>query len=726
MFALSTSLTTAIAELKLQGSNAELWMGDAVVRASCRGENPEVTLVTPTSIVLGNMVEGQTVQVDFHNVAPSCAGVAASTPCASTSHPNWPARFECQYRPQVGDAIWSSSPQHAFSEVAKVGEEVVGIRVALDCPVPPYSVVASLGGPTQFDLVITHLGVEIPWGGVPDGQKVTFDMTLSPPPSSPPQSPPPLPPPPLPPPFWVGTIQMPADGTVNGNANGGDIWNGFDGGTATTRVKLSHICKNPLIAYHQHSTADETISGSYFILDEMGNKLGATAGQTLCFCKNCWCTDDRFTGLVLQADTWYHLGFSNNPTGDMSGPSCYRDANARTVTSNGVTAVFDDPRKGLVGQTLPTTPSNQQCRWMIDCSVDEIEMPPQGTHNGGTTIWSSIGTGGLATTKVRLSQECANPLIAYHQHETSDESISGSYFITDSTGNKLVESEKGKQLCFCKGCWCPNDRFYGFTMAANTDYHFGFLNVPNGDMSGPSCYDDLDTRVVDNGIMTATFSDPRDNAGDVYPATSAYLPRASGTGKQCRWKLSCGGPGVYLPLSGSVNGNVNGAMWASIGSGGTATTRVELSATCANPMIAYYQHVTADEQISGIYFIADDTASKTVLAQSSVGKIQCFCKDCWCPDERFTGLTLEAGVKYHLGFYNNPAGDMSGPACYTDTNARTVTFGNMQATFDDPRDTTPGSLSVPVSSSHGQQCRWLIDCSPRPSWGSQAWPMNRG
>ena len=94
---------------------------------------------------------------------------------------------------------------------------------------------------------------------------------------------------------------------------------------------------------------------------------GHTKGRTLCYCKDCWCPADRLP-LTLEANTHYHLGFYNDPSGDMSGPACYNDESARTV---GI-ATFDDPRsQNGVGYTLPSANhgGSKQCRWMIDCQA---------------------------------------------------------------------------------------------------------------------------------------------------------------------------------------------------------------------------------------------------------------------------------------------------------------------------------------------------------------------
>jgi hypothetical protein len=491
-------------------------------------------------------------------------------------------------------------------------------------------------------------------------------------------------------------IDMPESGLMNGGSN---IWSSLgSGGTATTRIKLTQQCVNPQISYYQHKSSDETISGSYFILDASGKKLSSTWPRTLCYCKDCWCISDRHMGVTMEADTYYHLGFYNSPGGDMSGPACYADSNARTV---GI-ATFDSPRSANgAGYTLPGSNSagrGYQCRWRVDCSVNDIEMPFANVRHGGNHIWGKIGSGGTATTRVTLNKDCPNPLIAYQQHKDADETISGSYFIMDNAGSKVLAKTEGKTRCYGKGVWCPDDRFYGVTLKADTPYHLGFLNNPAGDMSGPVCYPDTNTRTVDTTVYSAKFDDPRSTSSNY---GTPRLPPNSQYSESCRWKLNCGGVGAVMPYSGLMNGGSN--IWSTLGSGGTATTRIKLTQQCVNPLIAYYQHKNADESISGSYFIMDASGKKL---GNTKGKTLCFCKDCWCPDARIP-ITMEPGTYYHLGFYNNPGGDMSGPACYSDSNARTVGI----ATFDSPRSANGAGYTLPGSNGAGNyQCRWMIDC----------------
>ena len=147
------------------------------------------------------------------------------------------------------------------------------------------------------------------------------------------------------------------------------------GGSATTRVTLSEPCAKPEIAYHQHSGSDSSLNGMYFILDEAGRVLAQTSPNAdLCNqdgCSSsgdCWCPDGQLN-MVMQAGTYYHIGYMNNPSGDMNGPSSYGDRNTRTI---GI-ATFDDPRyDATAGQTTPhlsSTTANWQAQWRISCSI---------------------------------------------------------------------------------------------------------------------------------------------------------------------------------------------------------------------------------------------------------------------------------------------------------------------------------------------------------------------
>jgi hypothetical protein len=75
-------------------------------------------------------------------------------------------------------------------------------------------------------------------------------------------------------------------------------------------------------------------------------------------------------------------GFSNSPTGDMSGPSVYTDTQSRTI---GI-ATFDAPRVNPNAAQSLTLPSSSQAaswqpQWMLDCAT-MVQMPSAGTVNG--------------------------------------------------------------------------------------------------------------------------------------------------------------------------------------------------------------------------------------------------------------------------------------------------------------------------------------------------------
>jgi hypothetical protein len=164
------------------------------------------------------------------------------------------------------------------------------------------------------------------------------------------------------------------------------------GGVATTRVRLNKHCAQPMIGYHQHSNADTSINGGYFIASDAGGivaqttpteNLCNTASQALlgfprCTSGgNCWCPWEKLP-VILQPDEYYHFGFINNPTGDMSGPSSYAHNNLQQIISNDglLTVTFDNPREDPgSGYTTPFLPaashaSSWQAQWMLEC--DEV------------------------------------------------------------------------------------------------------------------------------------------------------------------------------------------------------------------------------------------------------------------------------------------------------------------------------------------------------------------
>ena len=167
---------------------------------------------------------------------------------------------------------------------------------------------------------------------------------------------------------YVGVIEMPESGTINGYSG---YWNCNGGMRTVIRVTLTENCTDPEIAIYQHSSADSSIQGSYYIMNESGTVLDFTPFETHSNCnpsgQGGWCTPQQFSGITLEAETAYWLAFQNgNGACDMSGPSVYTDSNARTV---GI-ATFDQPRMDNPGSDtrgLPSTSVSWQNRWQLVC-----------------------------------------------------------------------------------------------------------------------------------------------------------------------------------------------------------------------------------------------------------------------------------------------------------------------------------------------------------------------
>ncbi len=164
---------------------------------------------------------------------------------------------------------------------------------------------------------------------------------------------------------WSGTIEMPADGTIDGYSSG--AWGSMNGdGRIATRIVLTQACNNPELAFYQHSSADSTIHGSFYVMDSAGTVLAYSDYQTMGSCNDCWHPHPGRLTVTMDAGTTYYLGFQNTGA-DMSGPSIYEDADARTVEI----ATFDDPRADQPGTStnrgLATTSSSWQHRWRVDC-----------------------------------------------------------------------------------------------------------------------------------------------------------------------------------------------------------------------------------------------------------------------------------------------------------------------------------------------------------------------
>jgi large repetitive protein len=164
---------------------------------------------------------------------------------------------------------------------------------------------------------------------------------------------------------YSGEVVMPEAGTVNGWSAG--YWSALNnGGLTVTRVTLTQACVNPQLALYQHASSDTSIRGSYYVMDAGGTIMDFTPFETYSGCNDCWLPHPDRLAVTMSVGTWW-IAFQND-SGDMSGPSVYEDASARTVGP----VTFDSPRAitaaAMVRQLPP--PANAvswQNRWRIDC-----------------------------------------------------------------------------------------------------------------------------------------------------------------------------------------------------------------------------------------------------------------------------------------------------------------------------------------------------------------------
>ena len=96
-------------------------------------------------------------------------------------------------------------------------------------------------------------------------------------------------------------------------------------------------------------------------------------------------------------------------------------------------------------------------------------MPSAGTTNRYTDgYWvGTMGSGGSATSRVTLSEPCAKPEIAYHQHSGSDSSLNGMYFILRRRGRKSCPDKLLTQICAIK-YGCLSSETAGVPMVSST------------------------------------------------------------------------------------------------------------------------------------------------------------------------------------------------------------------------------------------------------------------
>lgn len=166
---------------------------------------------------------------------------------------------------------------------------------------------------------------------------------------------------------YTGSIEMSATDTVDGYAHG--EWAALNsGGRVASRIVLTAGCDSPMLAFYQHSSADSSINGSFYVMDSVGTVLAYSTYATYGSCNDCWLGHASALSVTMSAATTYYLGFQNSTGfGDMSGPSIYLDSTARTV---GI-ATFDDPRADKPGydvRGLPTTTVGWQQRWKVACN----------------------------------------------------------------------------------------------------------------------------------------------------------------------------------------------------------------------------------------------------------------------------------------------------------------------------------------------------------------------
>jgi len=161
-----------------------------------------------------------------------------------------------------------------------------------------------------------------------------------------------------------------------------------------------------------------------------------------------------------------------------------------------------------------------------------LEMPAAGTVDGfAAGPWATLNNGGRAATRLQLTQSCVDPQIALFQHPTADTSIYGSYYLMDASGTVLASSAF-QTYSGCNNCWLPHPGRLSVTLASGQIYWIAFANgVGFGDMSGPSIYQDSNSRTV--GI--ATFDLPR---ADDPNSNVLGLPANTATW-QNRWRIDC-------------------------------------------------------------------------------------------------------------------------------------------------------------------------------------------
>ena len=346
MAAMLAAMATVGATLRVAGEQAQIRMGQglagtAVIQASCAADEPTVQYFAPMAFdTFPN--SAMTVRARLRNVPASCTQASINQPCASSdpdcehalqesissslpaTNPTKsltavgllailtdPALFYCRWRGPDGAA--TLGPLRAIISAEEHAGHLLALAVDVFCPPPSWADfqgnvsagahVAERG--LRVQLEVLHLDASTPsqaldllaYSGPQGGNDIYFAVPVAPP-APPPAS------------DFDGSVLMPASETVDGYQAG--YWKSpmGDGGSATSRLRLTASCPNPRITYHQHGGSDASLNGMYYVTDAAGTVLASThpnpdlCNQDGCTASgDCWCPDTRFD-LTLNAGVY--------------------------------------------------------------------------------------------------------------------------------------------------------------------------------------------------------------------------------------------------------------------------------------------------------------------------------------------------------------------------------------------------------------------------------------
>ena len=151
------AIMASAANLELRGTDSSIMFGDAQLRVACGGDT-NMTHYKMLNATTVPVTSGDPIRAHLVNVAHSCAGVAAATPCVPDQPDSHPKVWHCfwwgwkkEYSDGIGTDPVFVDPDLSVS-VYEGTSVVRGVGAFIDCP------------PPTVEFVMKFIGTEeMPW-----------------------------------------------------------------------------------------------------------------------------------------------------------------------------------------------------------------------------------------------------------------------------------------------------------------------------------------------------------------------------------------------------------------------------------------------------------------------------------------------------------------------------------------------------------------------------------